>query len=104
MQWRQEKLRLAGTVMGRSRRISVRVKPRSSRDEVVSYDAAARSMEIRVKAPPVDNAANKAVVNLLAKTFKVPKSKVWIVKGANSRDKIVEIEADELILERFGGS
>ncbi len=90
--------------MGRSRRISVRVKSRSYRDEIVRYDAAARSMEVRVKAPPVENAANNAVVKLLAETFRVPKSKVWIVKGANSRDKIVEIEADNLIFERSLGS
>ncbi len=75
-------------------RISVRVKPRSSRDGIVSYDAATRSLEIRVKAPPVDSAANEAVVKVLAKALGVPKSRIWIVKGANSRDKTLEIDAE----------
>ena len=84
--------------MGVRQRISVRVKPRSSRDEIVRYDGSTGVLEVRVKAGPVDNAANEALLKLLSKTVGVPKSKIWIEKGANSRDKIVEIDDDSSVV------
>ena len=72
-------------------RISVRVTPRATRDEVVGWDRARGALQVRVTATPADNAANGALIRLLAKTYRVPKSSVRIVKGAKSRDKTVEI-------------
>ena len=47
---------------------------------------------VRVTAPPVDSAANDAVVALLAARFGVPKRAVRIVSGERARNKTVEVE------------
>jgi uncharacterized protein (TIGR00251 family) len=71
-------------------RITVRLTPRASREEVGEERAGA--ILVRVTAPPVDGAANEALVRLLAKTLRVPKRAVTIVSGMTARKKVVEIE------------
>ena len=72
-------------------RINVLLQPRASRDEVLGWneDGALRA---RVKAAPVDGAANAALIQLVAKQLGIAKSKVVLVSGATSRNKIVEIQ------------
>jgi uncharacterized protein len=50
------------------------------------------SWAARVPAPAVDGKANDALVALIAKHFKVSKSRVAIVRGATSRHKTVQVE------------
>jgi len=74
-------------------RISVRVQPRAARNEVAGmYGGAIR---IRLTAPPVDNAANEALVKLLAERLSVPRHQVRVVAGLSSRSKIVEIDGGD---------
>ncbi len=70
-------------------RITVRLTPRASRDEVVGMRDGV--LVVRVTAAPVDGAANQALVRLLAREFKVPRTGVRLVSGATSRTKIVEV-------------
>lgn len=84
-----------------SQRIHVRLTPRSSRDEIVSWDAESWRLAVRVKAAPVDDAANEALISLLSKRLKVPKSGIRIVAGARSRNKTVEIYTDQSIWLRL---
>ncbi len=72
-------------------RINVHLQPRASRDEVLGWNEDS-ALRVRVKAPPVDGAANAALVQLLAKQLGVAKSKVTLVSGTTARNKIVEIE------------
>jgi uncharacterized protein len=75
-------------------RLRVRLTPRGGRDRVDGFapDAAGeRVLRVRVAAPPVDGAANAALVRLLAKALGVPKSAVTIVSGETSRGKTVEV-------------
>ena len=72
-------------------RITVRLQPRASRDEVLGWNEEG-ALRVRVKAPPVDGAANVALVQLLAKTIGVAKAKITLVSGATARNKIIEIE------------
>lgn len=54
---------------------------------------------VRVKASPVDDAANEALVQLLAKRLGVRKSSVTLVSGETARNKTIEVEgltSDEL--------
>ena len=71
-------------------RLSVRVQPRASADEIVGVHGDA--LKVRLTAPPVDGAANKALVELLAGTFGIPVRAVTIVAGESSRTKVVELE------------
>lgn len=77
-------------VRGASIRVSVHVQPRASRSEVVGTHGAA--LKVRLLAPPVDGAANEALVVLLAEKLGVSRRDVRIVQGATSRAKIVEID------------
>lgn len=69
--------------------IDVRVTPRASRSGLDGpRDGALR---VRLNAPPVDGAANDALVALLADVFDVPKRAVTIVSGQTSRSKRVRV-------------
>ncbi len=46
---------------------------------------------IRLTAPPVDGAANKALIASLSEAFEIPRVLVTIVSGASSRTKVVEL-------------
>ncbi len=48
-------------------------------------------LHVYVNAPPSDGKANRAVVDALAKHFDTQKSRVVLVKGMRSRNKIIEI-------------
>lgn len=70
--------------------LQVYVQPRASRDEVTGWHK--RGLKIRLKAPPVDGEANKQLMKFLAKLFKVPISKISLLKGETSRQKTLTIE------------
>ncbi len=58
--------------------LRVRVQPRASRDEVVGWDGV--TLRVRVSAAPVDGEANEALVAFLARSFRVPRSAVTLVR------------------------
>jgi uncharacterized protein len=78
---------------GEPLRIPVRVQPRASRDRVVGRHG--ESVKVQVTAPPVDGAANAAVVNLLAEWLDVPRRCLSIARGQTGRDKLVEVDLDD---------
>lgn len=69
--------------------VALRVTPRAARDELTLDGAVVR---IRVAAPPVEGAANEAVIALLARRLHLPKSSITLVRGERSRDKLVAIK------------
>jgi uncharacterized protein (TIGR00251 family) len=75
---------------GASIRVHVHVQPRASRSEVVGTHGTA--LKVRVHAPPVEGAANDAVISLLSAQLGVPRRAVRIVAGGASRAKTVDIE------------
>jgi uncharacterized protein len=73
-----------------SLRISVYVQPRASTTGVVGLHGDA--WKIRVTAPPVDNAANAALIDFIASKLGRPKKSIRIVSGSTGRRKVVEID------------
>jgi uncharacterized protein (TIGR00251 family) len=71
-------------------RFGVRVQPRASRSEVCGVHGEA--LKVRLAAPPVDGAANSALIDLLAEALDVPRRAVTIVAGASSRSKLVQVD------------
>ena len=71
-------------------RIAVRLQPRASRDEIVGLRDG--TLVVRVSAPPVDGRANSALCRLIARRAGVAASRVSVVRGERSRDKLVEVE------------
>ncbi len=49
------------------------------------------TLKVKLTAPPVDGAANEALIELLAEYFDTSKQKIKIVRGMTSKNKIVEI-------------
>lgn len=79
-------------------RIPVRAQPRASRDEIVGEHGGA--LKVRLAAPPVDGAANRALIRLLAKRVGVPASAVSVVAGGTSRNKVVEVAGTDVAAVR----
>ncbi len=74
-------------------RFTVYVQPNASRSEVVGLRGTA--LKVRLQAPPVDGAANKEVIRLLAKALDIPRSSIRIAAGEAARLKRVEVPLDE---------
>ena len=79
---------------------AVRIVPRASRSEIAGEHNGA--LRIRIAAPPVEGAANRELIRLLAKSFRLPQNAVEIISGAASKSKIVHIAgADSARLEQM---
>jgi len=78
-------------------RLSLKVVPGSSRDEVVGW--LGDSLKVKVKAPPEKGRANEAVVALLADRLGVDASSITVVSGHGSPAKVVAVHGmdDEAI-------
>jgi len=68
---------------------SVRLTPRAGKNEIVGVQAGA--LRVRLTAPPVEGAANAALIEFIAERLKVRKSAVSIASGERSRHKIVRV-------------
>jgi uncharacterized protein (TIGR00251 family) len=70
--------------------LAVRVQPRASRNEVVGWREGV--LAIRLTAPPVEGAANRACRDLLAEALGVRRADVEMISGDKSREKRFRIE------------
>lgn len=70
--------------------LAVRVVPRASRTKIseVLNDG---TIKIHLAAPPVEGEANEKLIEFLADILHVPKTRIEIVAGQNSRDKLISI-------------
>jgi uncharacterized protein len=69
---------------------TVRIVPRASTSEIVGDHEGA--LRIRIAAPPVEGAANRELIRLLAKRLKVRQNAVEIISGASSKSKIIRLK------------
>ena len=72
-------------------RIAVRATPRASRDRI---EAGNGELRVYVTAPPDKGKANTAIRTLLARAIGVPKTRLRLVSGALSREKVFVLEPD----------
>lgn len=70
-------------------RLTLRVQPRAARTRVVGRHGDA--LKVQVAAPPVEGAANEAVIDCLAAWLDVPRRAITIARGTTGRDKLVDI-------------
>jgi len=69
--------------------IKVKIVPGSSKNKIIGvYND---SLKITITAPPVEGKANKKCIAYLAKYFNVAKSKIEIISGQTSKNKLIEI-------------
>ena len=69
--------------------LAVKLQPRASCTEIGVLTGP--ELRIKVTAPPVDAAANEALVRLLAETLDCPRGQVQLIRGQTSRKKVVKI-------------
>lgn len=70
-------------------KITVKVKPNSKQSKIEQNSEGI--WIINLKSPPVDGKANKELISLIAKQFKVTKSQVTIKSGLSNKNKVIEI-------------
>ncbi|MCX6910867.1 MAG: DUF167 family protein [Verrucomicrobia bacterium] len=68
-------------------RLAIRVQPGASRSEVAGLHGA--ELKVRVKAPPVEGKANEALLECLAKLFRVKRNQCELLRGKSTRSKTV---------------
>ncbi len=89
-------------------RLRIHVQPKSSKTgwgKIVEYGGN-QWIQLKISAPPVDGAANKAVVKFLAKEFGTAKSTIELIQGEKSRFKTfvlggVTLDKLQVFLDRF---
>ena len=69
--------------------LSVRLQPRASANEIIG--PAGDELRIKVTAPPVDAAANEALLRLLAETLDCARGQVELIRGHTSRHKVIRL-------------
>ena len=69
--------------------LAVKLQPRASANEIGA--PLAGELKIKVTAPPVDAAANEALIHFLAKTLELARNRVELVQGHKSRHKLVKL-------------
>ncbi|MGM5057274.1 MULTISPECIES: DUF167 domain-containing protein [Rhizobium] len=78
-------------------RLAVRLTPNGGRDAIDGIEADAEGetfLKARVTAVPEKGKANKALILLIAKSLRIPKSSVSLVSGETARKKILRIDGD----------
>lgn len=76
-------------------RLSVRLTPRGGRDRIDSVDLTdpvEPRLQVRVRAAPVDQAANDALIDLLAERLGLRPSAISIARGASARQKSILLD------------
>ena len=83
--------------------LSVKLQPRASANEIGPHHGAGDELRIRVTAPPVEAAANEALVRLMAGRLDCARGSVELVRGHKSRHKVVKLHGfrPEDVLERL---
>jgi uncharacterized protein (TIGR00251 family) len=75
-------------------RLQVRLLPRASQNRILTRHGDA--IKVQVHAPPVEGAANDALIDVLAAALDVPRRSIHILRGVTSRTKLVEIHTSDL--------
>ncbi|MCM1010824.1 MAG: DUF167 domain-containing protein [Fusobacterium sp.] len=72
--------------------ISFKISPNASKNEIIKTED---GIKIKITAQPIDNKANKALIEFLSKQFKIPKTSIEIVKGHTSKEKTLLLKTDK---------
>ena len=73
--------------------LRVFVLPKSSKTQIIGLYK--ESLKIKLKSPPVDGAANKELIDFIAKTLKIPKINLEIISGHQSKNKSLFIKTSQ---------
>jgi len=74
-------------------KLAIHVQPRASRNAIVGWHGDA--LKVALTAPPVDGAANTALIAFLAEALGLKRGQIRLLHGDSSRQKLLEFDADE---------
>jgi uncharacterized protein len=77
--------------------VRLKIIPNSSKNEII-FDG--ENLKIKITAQPIENKANKALIEFLAKKLKIAKSNIQIIKGELNKEKtllIKEVDKDYIL-------
>lgn len=72
--------------------IKVKIVPNSSKNDIVLEE---EFIKVKVTAQPIENKANKALIEFLSKRFKIPKTSIEILKGDTSKEKTLLLRTND---------
>ena len=72
--------------------VNFRIVPNSSKNDIIIED---EFIKIKITAQPIENKANKAVIEFLSKYLKIPKTGIEIIRGETSKDKTILIKTKD---------
>lgn len=81
--------------MSETTRITVKITPKAAKNEIRGWEEdlfGERILKVTVTSPPEKGKANKALIDLLAKHYGMPKNAFSIIRGETSRIKVIEIQ------------
>jgi len=78
------------SISGNEVKISLRVYPNASRNEVVGFTNGV--LRVKVSVPPIKGKANRELITFLSRLLRVDKGSVNITKGHTTRNKVVAID------------
>ena len=72
--------------------IKIRIIPNSSKNDIIIEED---FVKVKVTAQPIENKANKALIEFFSKTFKIPKTSIEIIKGETSKEKTLLFKVND---------
>lgn len=72
--------------------IRVKIVPNSSKNDIIIEE---EFIKVKVTAQPIENKANKSLIEFLSKKFKIPKTYIKILKGETSKEKTILLETND---------
>ena len=79
--------------------MSVHVVPGAKRQQIVGLWGE-QAIKIAISAPPVDDKANRALIEFLSFCLKISKRNIVLQAGQTSRDKRIKIQGETLLLQK----
>ena len=77
--------------------IKLKISPNASKNEIIKNNS---EIKIKITAQPIENKANKALIEFLSKKLKIAKSNIEIIKGETSKEKTLlfkNISSDKMV-------
>lgn len=70
--------------------LEIRISPNASRSRLLTWHE--KQLKVAIAAPAVDNKANLELIRFISKQLHLSKSSIQLVKGAKSKNKVIEIQ------------
>ena len=72
--------------------IKIKIVPNSSKNDIILEEG---FIKVKITAQPIENKANKALIEYLSKQFKIPKTNIEIIKGDTSKEKTLMLKTQD---------